>query len=84
MKDSLLQSRAKYFKETTEGVNSMCRMMEEMRNEAAEKSAAEQAIKDAIEYVQKVAEKIKISAEDAVELLEIPDNYREAVLAALK
>ena len=28
MKDPLLQGRARYFKETTEGVSSMCRMME--------------------------------------------------------
>ena len=76
IKDPLLQRRAKYFKETTEGVASVSRLMEQMRNE--------QAVQDATEYVKKLMNKIKISAEEAMELLEIPDTYREAVLAALK
>ena len=83
MKDPLLQSRARYFKETTEGVSSMCRMMEEMRNEVAEKTAVEQAIKDAIDHVKKLVEKLKISAEDAADMLEIPEGYRAIVLEAL-
>lgn len=35
-----LADRVKYFKEDKEGVNSMCRAMEEMRAEAAAKAAA--------------------------------------------
>ena len=58
-----------YFKETKEGVTSMCRLLEEMRNEAAEKSATEQAIRDAIEHVQKLVTKIRISAEEAADML---------------
>ena len=80
MKDPLLQSRARYFKETTEGVSSMCRMMEEMRNETANT----QAIKDAIDYVKKLVGKLNITAEAATDMLEIPEEYRSAVLAALK
>ena len=41
-----LYERAKYFKETKEGVATMCKMMEDMRNEAAEE-AAERAFKEA-------------------------------------
>ena len=47
----------------------MCRLLEEMRNEAAEKSATEQAIRDAIEHVQKLVTKIRISAEEAADML---------------
>ena len=61
----------------------MCRMMEEMRNETAAKSAAEQAVKDAIDHVKKLVGKLKISAEDAADMLEIPESYRGAVLEAL-
>ena len=57
----------------------MCRMMEEMRNETANS----QAIKDAIDYVKKLVGKLKISAEDAADMLEIPESYRGAVLEAL-
>ena len=84
IKDPLLQSRAKYFKETAEGVNSMCLLMEQMRNEAAEKSATEQAIKDAIEYAKNLMSHFKLSAEEALVVLKIPETYHSAVLEALK
>ena len=43
-----LYERAKYFKETKEGVATMCKMMEDMCNEAAEE-AAKEAAKKAVE-----------------------------------
>ena len=58
----------------------MCRMMEEMRDETANS----QAVKDAaIDHVKKLVGKLKISAEDAADMLEIPESYRGAVLEAL-
>ena len=84
MTDTLLQGRTRYFKESTEGVNSMCLLMEQMRDEAAEKSAAEQAIKDAIDHVLNLMEHFKVGAEEAMNALKIPEEYRSAVLAALK
>ena len=57
----------------------MCRMMEEMRNETANS----QAIIDAIDHVKKLVEKLKITAEAAADMLEIPEAYRGAVLKAL-
>ena len=71
MKDPLLQSRARYFKETTEGVSSMCKMMEEMRNETAAKSAAEQAIKDAIEHAKGMYE-AALSLETIAKIVKYP------------
>ena len=83
MMNPLLQHRAKYFKETTEGVSSMCKMLEEMRDETAEKTAIATKLSIWASDIQKLMLKIKISAEDAAELLEIPDAYRETVLASL-
>ena len=80
IRDPLLQDRTRYFKESTEGVNSMCLLMEQMRDDMA----AEQAIKDAIEYAKKIMSKLKISSDEAIDTLEIPKEYRPEVLAALK
>ena len=62
----------------------MCLLMEQMRNEAAEKSATEQAIKDAIEYAKNLMSHFKLSAEEALVVLKIPETYHSAVLEALK
>ena len=80
IRDPLLQSRAKYFKETTEGVSSMCLLLEQMRNETAEKSM----ITTRVEDVRRLMAKLKIGVEDAIELLDVPTDHRAAVLAALR
>ena len=64
-----------YFK----GVSSMCRLMEQMRNEAAEKSAVEQVIKDA----RNLMDHFRVGAEEAITALKIPAEYLETVLTAL-
>ena len=65
----------------------MCKMLEEMRDEAATKAAEKATLAAKLatwtEDIQKLMLKIKISAEDAAELLDIPDAYRETVLASL-
>ena len=42
---SILADRVRYFKEETEGIESMCKAMEEMRNDAVKKNKIEIAIK---------------------------------------
>ena len=75
-----LRQRTRYFKEDTEGVGSMCRMMEEMRNEVALESKIATWIDDA----KKMMERFHVSREDAVDTFEIPAEYRTTVLEALK
>lgn len=41
MNESVLRNKVRYFKESKEGKQHMCRMMEEMRNEAVEKNSVE-------------------------------------------
>ena len=57
----------------------MCRMMEEMRNEAEEKAVLSTWIKD----IQKLILKAKMSTKEAIDFLEIPDAYRDLVLEGI-
>ena len=75
IKDPLLQRRAKYFKETTEGVASVSRLMEQMRKEEAIQTFAN-AIRGFIKMFD-------INAEQAMEIANVPAELRSAVLAAL-
>ena len=49
MKKSVLEERVRYFKRSEEGQTAMCRMMEEMRNEAAAAAAVLAAEKNTVE-----------------------------------
>ena len=75
----VLYEREKHFKETKEGVATMCKMMEDMRNEAAEEAAKEAALAERIEFAskllrsedlshEKIAEYSKLSLEKVKEL----------------
>ena len=57
----------------------MCQLMEQMRNETAEKTL----IAAWTAAIQKLNVKLKISEEDAAELLQIPEDARESVFTAL-
>lgn len=69
-----LADRVRYFKETKEGVENMCKAMEEMRNEAAAKGKAEGKIEIAIEMmkeklsIEKIAKITKLSVEKVTEI----------------
>ena len=89
----VLAERVRYFKENDEGVNTMCRVLEEMRfkaaKEAAEiataaanKAAAEKAAREAkaqnVKYIQTVMRRLSYTVEEAMEFLEIPmEQYAE-------
>ena len=58
-----LYERTRHFKETKEGVSTMCKMMEDMRNEAAEKAAKATA--------KKLIESHKLSLEEIAQYTEL-------------
>ncbi len=66
---SVLAERVRYFKESEEGVATMCRAMEEMRNETAEATA----FKTTLGLIKNVMLS-GYTAEDAMKLLRIPTN----------
>ena len=58
-----LADRTRYFKETEEGVEAVCKVMEEMRNETSVRTYSEACIdfgiKDKEEIIKKLLEKFK-------------------------
>lgn len=63
-----LADRTRYFKETEEGVEAVCKIMEDMRNE--------KAIETRIDDIQKMIKKLKLTADQAMDVLDIPASER--------
>ena len=75
MKYDVLADRARYFKEHEEGVATMCKMMEDMRNEAkleakleAKREFARRMLSDGILSIEKIAEYSGLSPAEVEEL----------------
>lgn len=68
MNYSVLAQRVRYFKEDMEGVTTMCRAMEEMREEAAAKAARERAI----EIAQKMLKAGKMTYAEISDMVDLP------------
>lgn len=79
MNYDLLAERTRYLKENPEGVNAMCRVMEEMRKEAAKEATKETLI----ENVRTLMETLTLSAEQAMDALRIPQGERAAIRKVL-
>ena len=69
-----LADRARHFKRSEEGVKSMCRMLEGMREEVAEKTAKETAKKSAQEFAYKSVNEGKFTVEEAIAFYGLTDN----------
>lgn len=80
MNYSVLANRVRYFKETEEGVTIMCRAMEEMRKETAEKTA----FKTRLEALTNIMEAFKITVQEALKVLQIPESEHERYIAAIE
>ena len=70
-----LADRARYYKENPKGVEYMCKMMEEMRNDAI--------LKAKIEDIRNVMKSLKVDAEKAMDVLMIPVPDRPLYAARL-
>lgn len=70
MNYSILANRVRYFKEETEGIRSMCRAMEEMRNDAVKRNKIEIAVELLAlgDSYEKIARVTKLSIEEVKEL----------------
>lgn len=62
-----LAKRARYFKQDKEGVATMCKMMEDMRNEAAKEAAQKALLDSAKEKAMKMIKNGKISIDEVSE-----------------
>ena len=66
-----LAKRARYFKQDEEGVKAMCKMLEDMRNEAAREAAKEAVLNTARETAKRMIEKGKMSLEDIADCIPV-------------
>ncbi|MCI8285481.1 MAG: hypothetical protein HFE90_09515 [Firmicutes bacterium] len=84
-----LAKRARYFKKDEKGVAAMCKIMEDMRNEAAreaaKEAAKEAAINNAKETAVRMIKKGKMSFEDIADYTELSlDTIKELAGQAIK
>ncbi len=61
----LMAERTRYLKENPEGVNEMCKAMEDMRNEAVERNM--------LQTIRNLMDSMKWSAEQAMTAMKIPE-----------
>ena len=75
MNFDLMAERTRYLKENPEGVNEMCKVLEDMRNEAVERSI--------LQTIRNLMETLKLSAEDAMAAMKISEADRLKYIAKL-
>lgn len=64
-----LADMVKYFKESEEGVKKMCRIADELREEGREEGRAEAIASELLKSVERLQTKMKISVQEALDLL---------------
>ncbi len=72
MNNKVLAQKVRYFKETEGGHEKMCKIMEELWDEAVKKTQAEVALnllKEGV-HIEIIAKSLKISVEEAKKLLD--------------
>ena len=74
MNFDLLAERTRYLKENPEGVEMMCKSMEDMRNEAAKRAAEIATENTLLQTIKKLMETTKWTPEQAMDALKIPDS----------
>lgn len=75
MNFDLLAERTRYLKENPKGVSEMCKAMEDMRNEAVERSI--------LQTIRNLMDSMKWSAEQAMTAMKIPEDDRLKYIAKL-
>ena len=78
-----LANRARYYKENPKGVSQMCKILEDMRNEAAAEAATEATIQANVLAIQNIMDSFAVDAEKAMDALKIPASERPAYAARL-
>ena len=79
MNFDLMAECTRYLKENPKGVQEMCKSMEDMRNEVAERTAENTLL----QMIRSLMETTKWSAERAMDALKIPDADKEKYISRL-
>ena len=69
----LMAERTRYLKENPKGVSEMCKIIEDMRKE----EHAEGRMNERIENIRNLAKNMKLSIEQAMSVLEVPEDERQ-------
>lgn len=64
-----LAKKARYFKQDEKGVATMCKMLEDMRNEAAREAAQKAELKSARETAERMIKKGKMTLEEIADYI---------------
>lgn len=83
MRDGLMRGRVEYFKRTPEGVREMCRISEQIYNEGVRDGIEQGATSKLVENVRSVMEAFQWTAQQAFDLLKVPEADRPRYLAML-
>lgn len=76
MNYQILANRVRYFKETEEGREIMCKAIEDLANERAKKTT--------LDHVQKMMSALGLTLEKAMDILQLSPDEREYVIANIK
>lgn len=74
-----MAGRARYLKENLEGVSLLCKVMEDMKNEAAQKAKEETTLN----FIRTLMKTLNVSPQEAMEKLCIPAKERPVYAAQL-
>ncbi|MBD5460992.1 MAG: hypothetical protein HDR26_08650 [Lachnospiraceae bacterium] len=72
MNFDLIAERTRYLKENPEGMEEMCKVMEDMRNEVAQRTAENTLLQN----IKNLMETMKLSAEQAMDALKVSEADR--------
>jgi hypothetical protein len=84
MRTKLLADRVRYFKENEEGVAAMCEVWEEIRQEGIEQGIERGIEQDKLQVLRSLMGKMRLSAERAMELIDVPEDERPRYQALLE
>ena len=70
-----LADKVRYFKENEKGVATMCKVMEDMRNEAARQTT--------VNHIRDIMTNLKLTVEQAMDALNIPESQRNTYIGLI-
>lgn len=72
-----MADKVRYFKEDEKGVAAMCKVMEDMRNQAARDGAKKAEEQTTVSHIKEIMDKLKYTVDQAMDLLNIPMGQRD-------
>ena len=71
-----LADKVRYFKEDEKGVAVMCKILEDMRNEAARDGARKAELQTTVTRINDIMKNLKLTVDQAMDALNVPQSQR--------